>query len=34
MTRMIAPALGIHLPRRSETMATPIDSQMNRNLNR
>ncbi len=31
--RTIAPALGIHLPRRSEAMATPIEIQMKTNLN-
>jgi len=32
--RRNAPTFGIHLPRRSDTMATMIDSQMKRNLNR
>ena len=34
MMRMSAPTFGIHLPRLSETMATPIESQMKRNLKR
>ena len=29
---MIAPTFGIHLPRLSETIATPIESQMKRSL--
>ena len=33
-TRMSAPTFGIHLPRLSETMATPIEIQMKRNLKR
>ncbi len=31
-TRMIAPTLGIHLPRRSDTMATVMLTQMNTTL--
>jgi len=34
MMRMTAPRFGIHLPRFSETMATPIEIQMKRNLKR
>jgi len=32
--RRIAPRFGIHLPYRSDTIATPIDSQMNESLKR
>ena len=32
ITRMIAPAFGIHLPCFSETIATPIETQMKMNL--
>jgi hypothetical protein len=34
MIRMSAPTFGIHLPRLRDTIATPIDSQMKRNLKR